>query len=72
MDGEAGVVDPKRPTAAWWHFHEPLPQTGDGADTVRERRGHDRGVEALARFQHEDRPELLGYAVLEGSEHQVG
>ena len=47
-------------------------RSGDGADAVRERRGHDRGVEALARFQHEDRPKLLGHAALQGSEHQVG
>ena len=63
---EAGVVDPNGPTAAGRHPHEPLPQSGDGADAVRQGSGHNRGVEALAGLQDEDRPELLGYRRVAG------
>jgi hypothetical protein len=72
IDGEAGVVDPHGSTAAWWHIHKSLPQSGDPANTVRQGRGEDRGVEAVARLHDENRSELLGYVSLQHSEHRVG
>jgi hypothetical protein len=72
MDGEAGVVDPDRPTAAWRHVHELLPQSRDGGDTVRQGHADDGRIERFAGLQYENRPELLGYVSLQGSEHRVG
>src|SRR5450755_1405556 len=71
-DVEPGIIDPHRPAAARWRWHEPLAQARDAAYPVRQRLAHPARREMRAGLEHQNRSYLQRHRADVGGElHHV-